>query len=156
MLNRRLLLLTTAASALPALACAQTPRVYAIDIRRDAGCGCCHTWATLLQRTGRFETTLTEDADMSAHKDRLGVPEDLRSCHTGVVEGYVIEGHVPAEDILGLLQQSPRDVLGLAVPGMPIGSPGMEIPSGRRDAYEVIAFLRQGGTRVFSRYEASA
>lgn len=90
---------------------------------------------------------------MPSLKRRLGVPDDLASCHTAEVEGYVVEGHVPAEDIVRLIEQRPAGVRGLAVPGMPIGSPGME-QGGRRDAFEVIAFRANGSREVFARYEA--
>ncbi|MEQ1618480.1 MAG: DUF411 domain-containing protein [Terricaulis sp.] len=108
-----------------------------------------------MQRSGRFTTTVRNTPDMAAVKRRLGVPDDLASCHTGEVEGYVIEGHVPAADILRLLADRPRTISGLAVPGMPAGSPGMEA-GGRRDAFDVIAFSRSGARSVFVRYPARA
>jgi len=138
-----------------ASSCVAQQRLYALDIKRDVGCGCCHGWAVLMQRTGRFTFTIADTEDMPAHKARLGVPEDLRSCHTAEVEGYVIEGHVPAEDVLRLLSERPAGVRGLAVPDMPLGSPGMEIPSGEREAYEVFAFRADGSRSVFARYAAS-
>jgi hypothetical protein len=97
------------------------------------------------------------DVGNTAVRKRLGVPERLGSCHTASVAGYVIEGHVPAADILRLLRQKPQ-ALGLAVPGMPIGSPGMdgEVYKGRRDAYEVLLVQRDGSTRTFTRYPGAA
>jgi len=91
---------------------------------------------------------------MAALKRRLGVPVDLASCHTGVVEGLVIEGHVPAEDVLRLLSECPRGVTGIAVPGMPIGSPGMEIAGRGRDAFTVFAFGPNGSRTVFANHAA--
>jgi hypothetical protein len=88
---------------------------------------------------------------VAAAKDRLKVPTELRACHTAVVDGYVIEGHVPADVIQRFLAERPGDVVGLAVPGMPTGSPGMENPSREAKQYDVLAFDRQGRTRVYQR-----
>jgi hypothetical protein len=93
---------------------------------------------------------------MAGLKRRLGVPADLAACHTATIEGYVIEGHAPAADILRLVEERPSGVLGLAVAGMPIGSPGMEQPSMGRDAFDVIAFHADGGRTVFTNYPARA
>ncbi len=93
---------------------------------------------------------------MAAMKRRLGVPEELASCHTGEVGDYVIEGHAPLADIVRLLSERPRHVRGIAVPGMPTGSLGMEIPSGRRDAFDVIAFHHDGARSVFARHTATS
>lgn len=98
---------------------------------------------------------MRDETNMPALKRRLGVSDDLASCHTAEVEGYVIEGHVPAEDIVRLIEQRPAGVKGLAVPGMPIGSPGME-QVGRRDAFDVIAFRANGSRDVFSHYAAQS
>jgi hypothetical protein len=149
---RRALLAAAAGFVLaPTAVCAQTPRTYAMNVRTDPGCGCCRTWTALMRRTERFAATMTYEADMAAVKQRLGVPSDLASCHTAEVEGYVIEGHVPAREILRLLSERPRDIRGLAVPGMPIGSPGMEVPGVTADAYEVMAF-GGAGRSVYARY----
>lgn len=154
--DRRLWLLGAAGAAasvfLGSIAFAQDARVYDLRVSRDAGCGCCHAWAEVMRRSGRFRTTLTDEPDMPALKRRLGVPDDLASCHTGVVEGYAIEGHVPVEDALRLLRERPARVRGLAVPGMPRGSPGMETPDGARDPFVVYAFEAGGARRVFTRH----
>lgn len=153
--RRAVLQLAAAGAALTGVsACAATPRVYTLTVNRDAGCGCCHAWMTLMQRSGRFDATMREEADMPALKRRLGVPENLASCHTAEVEGYVIEGHVPFEDIVRLLEERPAGVRGLAVPGMPIGSPGMEQSGGGRDAFDVMAFRTDGARNVFAHYAA--
>jgi hypothetical protein len=120
-----------------------------IVIRRNPGCQCCHLWVEHLELHG-FTVSMEEDQDMQGYKDELGVPADLRSCHTGLVQGYVIEGHVPALDIWQLLGDRP-DVRGIAVPGMPIGSPGMEMDD-RVDPYEVVAFGGALGRHVFARH----
>lgn len=127
---------------------------YAMHVRRDAGCGCCLAWAEIMGRSGRFTMTVTNETEMSALKERLGVPRDLASCHTATIAGFVIEGHVPLEDIARLVETRPAGILGLAVPGMPVGSPGMEQPGGGRDAFAVIAFSGDGARHVFARYPA--
>src|SRR4249920_3915647 len=101
---------------------AQTSPVPAISVVRDTGCGCCMNWVAHLQKAG-FKTTVTESPNRAASSK---VPAALRSCHTGTVDGYLIEGHVPAADIKKLLETRPK-VLGIAAPGMPAGSPGMEV-----------------------------
>ena len=91
------------------------------------------------------------DAELSALKARHGVGRELAGCHTAEIEGYVIEGHVHAREIVRLLEERP-EIAGLSVPGMPVGSPGMEVPSGRKDPYAVLAFDSQGRTSVYARY----
>src|SRR5260221_10852503 len=130
-----------AASALRA----QTSQVPTITVVRDGGCGCCLSWVTHLQKAG-FKTTVTESPNRAAGSR---VPPDLRSCHTGTVDGYFIEGHVPAADIKKLLQTRPK-VVGIAAPGMPAGSPGMEMPGGAAASYDVIAWDAAGKTSVFA------
>lgn len=119
-----------------------------ISVLRDPGCGCCLNWVAHLQKAG-FKVTVAESPDMTAVKDKNRVPAAARSCHTGTVAGYVIEGHVPAADIARLLKDRPK-VAGLAVPGMPVGSPGMESPNGRVQPYDVLTFDAQGRTAVFA------
>lgn len=123
-----------------------------IIVHKDPNCGCCTAWAERMELTGDFTVTLVDAADMAAVKTRLRVPLELASCHTTEVAGYVIEGHVPAADISRLLLEKPSDIIGLAVAGMPAGSPGMETPDGHRDAYEVIAFTTGGRQRLFARH----
>ncbi|MFG0722746.1 DUF411 domain-containing protein [Pseudomonas sp. GLN_6] len=122
-----------------------------IDVHRDANCGCCKAWISHLQDNG-FTVNDHVEADMSAVKQRLGVPPRLASCHTGVINGQFVEGHVPAVDILKLRQQP--DLMGAAVPGMPAGSPGMEYGN-VRDAYQVIGLDKQGAERVINQYSAN-
>jgi hypothetical protein len=155
--NRRHLLRRAIAGAItiaaaPLLGCAAQAQTHNLRVSRDAGCGCCHTWMARMIQSGRFSATMTDVADMAALKQRLGVPTELASCHTATIEHFVIEGHVPAADILRLIAERPAGVAGLAVPGMPTGSPGMEAPDGRRDGFEVLAFDLAGQWRVFSRY----
>jgi hypothetical protein len=129
-------------------AVAQAAEPLVIDVHRDANCGCCKDWINHLQDNG-FQVNDHVEADMPAVKQRLGVPPRLASCHTAVIGGQFVEGHVPAADILRLRQRP--DLLGAAVPGMPVGSPGMEIGS-RQDPYQVIGLQRDGGERVISEY----
>lgn len=117
-----------------------------VQVYKDAFCGCCANWVEHLKRAG-FAATAENIADMNALKDKHGVPAKTRSCHTALVGGYVIEGHVPAAEIQRLLKEKPK-VAGLAVPGMPIGSPGMEGPNAR--PYDVLTFDKTGKTAVYS------
>lgn len=119
-----------------------------VVVYRSPACGCCGAWAEHL-REGGFEVRERNRTDMAEVKAELGVPDDLYSCHTAVVDGYVLEGHVPASDLRRLLAERP-DVAGLAVPGMPTGSPGMEGPD--PDRYAVVAFDGAGGRTVFARH----
>ena len=122
----------------------------AITVYKDPSCGCCTKWVEHL-RTSGFAPIVHDRPDMDALKDSLGVPAALRSCHTAVAGRYVIEGHVPAADLKKLLAATPANVVGIAVPGMPVGSPGMEMGT-RADRYEVIAFGAKGATSVFARH----
>jgi hypothetical protein len=130
-------------------AAASTPTTT-ITVYKDPSCGCCIKWVSHLQANG-FSPDVHDRADMDTLKDSLGVPTALRSCHTAVVGKYLIEGHVPAADLKRLLATKPSGTLGLAVPGMPAGSPGMEM-GGRADRYAVVAFSAAGATRVFAQH----
>ena len=132
-------------AAVPAIAQAK-PQIVTYH---DPGCGCCHKWADHAKRAG-FAVEVRSVSDIAAVKQRLGVPADLASCHTSVVGGYVVEGHVPLAAVQKLLKSRPRNVTGIAVPGMPRGSPGMEMPDGSKDAFSVIAFNRKGAVGRFA------
>jgi hypothetical protein len=119
-----------------------------IAVYKSASCGCCAKWVDHLRATG-FSPTIHDEADMDAVKDRLGVPKDVRSCHTAVLDRYLIEGHVPAGDLRSLLAKHPA-VAGLAVPGMPGGTPGMAAPGAPAEPYEVVAFQLDGTTRSYA------
>lgn len=125
---------------------AQRPPV--VEVYKEATCGCCAKWVEHLEKHG-FGTKVTNSRNMSAIKATHNVPTRARSCHTAIVDGYVIEGHVPAADVLRLLKERPA-VAGLAVPAMPIGSPGMEVPGVNPQRYTVLAFTKDGGTRAFA------
>jgi hypothetical protein len=108
-----------------------------VAVTKDPSCGCCEKWVAHLREAG-FPVMVTE-APVNPVKERLGVPRDLASCHTALVGGYVVEGHVPAGAIKRLLAEKPRGT-GLAVPGMPVGAPGMEVGGMEPDTYEVVLF----------------
>ena len=136
-----------AGPALAAYAAAPTP----VEVWKDPNCGCCQDWVDHMQAHG-FAVTVHATGN-NAVRARLGLPQKLGSCHTALVGGYVVEGHVPASDVRALLQQKPQ-ALGLAVPGMPVGSPGMDgaVYGKRRDPYDVLLVARDGSTRVFKSY----
>jgi hypothetical protein len=121
-----------------------------LTVYKSPTCGCCTKWVDYVKAAG-FITVVHDDDDMAAVKDNLGVPSKLRSCHTAQVGKYVLEGHVPAEDIRRLLQEQPR-VAGLAVPGMPASSPGMAVPGEPHEPYEVLAYAPDGSTSLFAKH----
>jgi hypothetical protein len=121
----------------------------AVTVHKTPWCGCCGDWVDHLRDNG-FDVTVHEHEDLSPIRIRLDVPLALGSCHTAEVGGYAIEGHVPATDIRRLLDERPARVQGLSVPGMPVGSPGMEMGD-RRDPFDVVAF-GDGVTEVFTEY----
>jgi len=119
-----------------------------VRVFKDATCGCCGKWVEHLRANG-FTVKVQEVNDTSAYQRQYRVPRSMVSCHTAIVNGYTIEGHVPAADIKRLLSERPK-VVGLAVPGMPVGTPGME--GAHSDAYSVLAFDESGHTSVYARY----
>jgi hypothetical protein len=156
-MQRRSLLLATgpallAATALPAWAA--TPAANALPVLqvwKDPSCGCCKDWVSYLQRDG-FQVQLFETGNTAVRK-RLGLPDKYASCHTALIGGYVVEGHVNAREIRRLLAEKPK-AIGLSVPGMPVGSPGMDGPvyGGRKDPYDVMLVLPDGSGRVYQSY----
>lgn len=121
----------------------------AMIVHKDPNCGCCQSWADIAQNTG-FPVQIVNEADMSAVKARLGVPEELASCHTTEVAGLTVEGHVPIDTVQRMLRERPQGLRGIAVPGMPAGSPGMETPDGRQEPFQVIAFFEDGRISVYA------
>ena len=138
-----------AAAAAPSIASAPAAAATAhvVTVYKSPSCGCCTKWVDHMRESG-FEVAVNDMDDVAAIKDEAGVPSALRSCHTAVVNGYTLEGHVPADLVQKLLKEKPANVAGLAVPGMPMGSPGMEGP--RKDAYEVVAYTADGKTSVYA------
>ncbi len=123
-------------------------RQAAITVYRDPSCGCCGAWAKAAREAG-FAVSVIASPDMPAIKRKHGVPDQLESCHTSIVGGYTIEGHVPFEDVKRLLRERPRDIKGISVPGMPRGAPGMEMADGSRDRFQVIAFDGSGKLSLY-------
>jgi hypothetical protein len=129
----------------------QTGSWPVVEVYKSATCGCCSKWVEHLQTHG-FTVRTTDSDDVNAIKTQHRVPRQVQSCHTARVDGYVLEGHVPAVDVQRLLKERPA-IAGLAVAGMPIGSPGMEVPGVKAHRYDVIAFDKNGGTRAFAAHE---
>lgn len=134
----------SASQAGQAAAPAQNTRMV---VYKTPSCGCCRAWVDHVQAAG-FEVEVHDVPNVQPVKDEHGLPGHLASCHTAIVDGYVVEGHVPADVIRRMLRERPQ-VAGIAVPGMPVGSPGMEVPGGRKDPYDVIAFSRDGKVSVY-------
>jgi hypothetical protein len=155
MIDRRLIL--TALTSMPALAWSAGPANAItvtgntqILVHKTASCQCCGFWVEHLQSAG-FEVEARNVDDLPSIKQRLGVPAELGSCHTAEAGGYFVEGHVPASDVRRLLKERPK-AKGIAVPGMPAGSPGMEVPSGHQDPYDVLLVGKDGAVSVFARH----
>ena len=136
-----------------ALALVSTSALAADDIvmHRDPGCGCCEKWATQVREKFGRAIKVVNDADRTALHKRFGMPANLASCHTAIIDGIAFEGHVPIADMKRVLAAKPKGVRGLAVAGMPLGSPGMEAPGYPADQYNVIAF-GSGKTTVFAKH----
>jgi hypothetical protein len=145
-LSRRQMLagLATLPAVRPALAAALPP----VEVWKNRGCGCCTARAGHLERAGFVVAAVHEVEDATAVGAAARVPADLAGCHTAKIGGYVVEGHVPAAAVRRLLAERPA-VLGLAVPGMPVGSPGMEVPGQPAEPYDVIAFAADGSRFLF-------
>ena len=152
LLVRRNLLLAAAVSALPSWALAQrSSAATVIEVWKGPTCGCCKDWIAHLEANG-FKAKVHEDGNTDQRAE-LGIPIRYGSCHTALVGGYAIEGHVPAREVHRLLAEKPNAV-GLAVPAMPLGSPGMDGPAygGRKDPYDVFLVLKDGSTKVYQSY----
>ena len=138
-------------SAEPSSSVASTAETgTAITIYKSPNCGCCQDWAEHLAANG-FETRIVETDNLNEIKQEYAVPRDMASCHTALIGDLVIEGHVPANDIVAYLEDPQFNTIGLSVPGMPHGTPGME--TGRKDNYQVIAFNANGQQRVFREHK---
>lgn len=122
-----------------------------VVVHKTESCGCCHLWVEHMEKSG-YKVTVRNVIDLGGIKERVGVPYGMGSCHTARVGGYFIEGHVPAADIARLLEERPN-AKGLTVPGMPLGSPGMEVASGETQPYDVNLVALDGSTSVFTHHE---
>ena len=148
MQRRRFLALAAASAfALPAAAAAPGP---AITVYKAWGCTCCEGWITHMRRAG-FQARVVTVEDLSVEWRKRGVPDELSSCHMGVVGGYVTVGHVPPADVRRLLRERPK-AIGVSVPGMPDGSPGMERRDGKTERYDTFLLLPGGRSRVYARH----
>jgi hypothetical protein len=148
--SRRAFLALTPVALLACTSEAQAAEL--IEVAKSPTCGCCTAWIDRLRWAG-FQVEIRDMDDVTPFARNLGVPDNLRSCHTGSIGGYAIEGHVPVADIRRLLAERP-DAAGIAVPGMPHGSPGMEV-NNEREPYDVILFTRDGRRSAFARYEGN-
>lgn len=144
MLRHKLLV---ALAPLAVLACAQGTAAATLTVTKTATCGCCGGWVEHMKKAG-FTVVVRDVEDVTPTAQRLGVPDALRSCHTAEIGGYAIEGHVPADDVKRLVADRP-EAAGIAVPGMPMGSPGME-QGENKQPYQTLLFDRSGKTRVFA------
>ena len=152
MTNRRLLSVAGLAFAGLLLSAPSAPTTLPpirITVYKDPNCGCCKSWVEHLRKHG-FDVAVRDTSDVSGAKATGRVPQQLQTCHTAFVNGYVVEGHVPATDIQKMLDEKPK-IAGIGVAGMPAGSPGMEVGN-RHDPYNVIAFNRDGSMRVFAHH----
>ena len=118
-----------------------------MTVYKSSTCGCCSKWVEHMQANG-FAVKAIDVEDVDKVKKERGVPVSAQSCHTGIVNGYAVEGHVPAAAVKKMLAEKPA-ILGIAVPGMPMGSPGMEVPSGQKDKFDVVAFDKAGKITIF-------
>lgn len=146
-MNRRHFMIAVGLVPFAAQAASAAPSIM---VFRDPNCGCCGGWVDHI-RTAGFTVEVRMEQQMQGIKAQLGVPKELASCHSGTIDGYVIEGHVPAEVIRKLLRERPS-LTGIAVPGMPVGSPGMEVPGQKPDPFRVIGFAQGAAGDVYVEY----
>ena len=147
MINRRSFSGALAVLCITPVGAANRPNM---TMHRSPTCGCCGAWAAYIRRAG-FSITIVNESDLAPIKSRAGVPDALQSCHTAFIDGYVVEGHVPVEAIEKMLSERPA-ITGIAVPEMPTGSPGMEIPMMKPEPFKVIAFSQMGSSETFMDY----
>lgn len=153
-LNRRLFMGAAMLAGMTGTACAQTRPTRNLTVFKTPTCACCDAWIAHMREAG-FSTTITVLPSLQSVRSSRGMPDALASCHTGLIGGYLVEGHVPAQDVIRLLAERPTAV-GVAVPAMPLGSPGMETPQGHREPYDTLLVLQSGDTRVFARHNQPA
>lgn len=127
------------------------PRLPELVVHKNASCGCCGAWVKHMRHAG-FSVDVDDIDNLGPVKERVGIPPAMGSCHTAEIGGYFIEGHVPADDVKRLLAEHP-DAKGLTVPGMPIGSPGMEYASRKAQPYDVYLVAKDGGVSIFAHHE---
>jgi len=125
------------------------PKPIPMSVYKSPACGCCSLWIDYMRKNG-FDAKVQDVDNIGALKLKLGVREEFSSCHTTEVGGYIVEGHVPVEVVQRMLNERPK-IAGIAAPGMPAGSPGMEVPGGRKEPYNILAFTSDGKTTVYER-----
>ena len=152
MIDRRTMI-GLALTAAPAMACSRPAKAVQVDVYKSPYCGCCGDWVDHVKASG-IKTVVHEMEDVTPMARKLGVPDKLRSCHTAEIDGYFVEGHVPASDIRKLLRERPT-ARGVAVPGMPLGSPGMEA-GGQKTAFNTLIVDRNGAAKIFTRHNQPA
>ena len=151
MRNVTVIAIAVAAAASFGIAAAQQRQAGPlVEVYKSPTCGCCSKWIEHMRANG-FTVKSTDVGDMTKVKAARGVPDQAQSCHTSIVEGYVVEGHVPAADVHRLLKEKPA-VVGIAAPGMPVGSPGMETPYVKADKYDVVSFDKKGALKVYAKH----
>lgn len=150
-MQRRTLLQAMLVTTLPVSVLARAAVTPVVDVYKTAACGCCEGWIEHLKANG-FSVKAQNVSDTGTYREKFGIPNDFGSCHTGFVQGYAVEGHVPAAEIKRLLAEKPK-ARGLAVPSMPLGSPGMEGP--RKDPYDVYLVKADGSTSVYQHYSGN-
>jgi len=153
MTRRGALLASAAATSLACIGSAVAQPTH-IAVTKNPGCECCEGWAKHLKANG-YTVSVTESDDLDGVKTKLGIPEDLRSCHTGQAGAYLFEGHVPAAAIAYLLREKPEGMIGLAVAGMPVGSPGMEVKGVRPEEYAVVLF-GPAGRKTWAKFKGTS
>lgn len=121
------------------------------QVYRDPGCGCCEAWAQLMTEAG-FQVSIEDDPNLASRHTRLGVPENLAGCHIALIDGFVFEGHIPPADIKRFLAERPAGAMGLSVPGMPAGSPGMG-PEGSGEPYDVLLLRANGDATIYAQHQ---
>ncbi len=151
-MNRRSALIgilaATSLAVLPHTASANT--LPKLDVYRNPGCGCCEGWVQHIRAAG-LEVTIEDDPNLDARRESLGIPAELASCHIALADGYAFEGHIPAPDILKFLNERPAGAIGLIVPGMPAGSPGMG-PEGSGGPYDVLLLAANAAPTVYAKH----
>lgn len=153
--RRRLAALLLLASSAPATVfAARAGASIPVEVWKDPSCGCCKDWVAHLEAAGF--SVKAHDTGNNAARARLGISQKIGSCHTAIVSGYALEGHVPAREIKRLLAEKPT-AIGLVVPGMPVGSPGMDgdVYGGRRDTFDVLLVTKDGSTKVYQHYQGN-
>jgi hypothetical protein len=152
-MNRNILAAAAFVLAIVLSGCSQSTAETAlpsVTVHKSATCGCCKIWVERLRAAG-FEVQTHDVDNLNSVKQRVGIPYGMGSCHTAEVDGYFVEGHVPVEDIKRLLRERPK-AKGITVPGMPAGSPGMELPSGKTEKYDVLLVAPDGSTSVYAQH----